>query len=208
MPRSAQVADKSGELIMSNRTRNRVRILGHSTIMIALATLLAAISMFFASAVDVRAMLTPEAAALRAEARSDARGDPGGMGLARPRAGFARVHVRQSRAAAAGLHRDAPRPVAPPRGADASAQGASVAGVELRWVRAARARPAGRFSSVRAGRARRSPPQPASTASRSCGPPSRGSPSPRSRPGAPRTRRRGRSRASRAWRARARRSRA
>ena len=52
---------------MSNRinTRNHTR-LGHGTLMIALATLLAAVSMFFASAVDVRAMLTPEGAALRA----------------------------------------------------------------------------------------------------------------------------------------------
>jgi hypothetical protein len=51
---------------MSNRTRNRVRILGKGTLVIAFATLLAAVSMFFASAVDVRAMLTPEGAALRA----------------------------------------------------------------------------------------------------------------------------------------------
>lgn len=49
------------------KTRDSTR-LGHATLMIALATLLAALSMFFASAVDVRAMLTPEGAALRAEA--------------------------------------------------------------------------------------------------------------------------------------------
>jgi hypothetical protein len=54
---------------MENRNRNRLRArLGHGTFMIALATLLAALSMFFASAVDVRAMLTPEVAAMRAEA--------------------------------------------------------------------------------------------------------------------------------------------
>src|SRR5438093_9746476 len=61
---------ESGDLggtVMSNRinTRHSTR-LGHATLMIALATLLAAVSMFFASAVDVRAMLTPEGAALRA----------------------------------------------------------------------------------------------------------------------------------------------
>jgi hypothetical protein len=41
---------------------------GQGTFVIALATLFAALSMFFASAVDVRAMLTPEVAALRAGA--------------------------------------------------------------------------------------------------------------------------------------------
>ena len=46
-------------------TRHSIR-LGHNTLVIALATLLATLSMCFASAVDVRAMLTPEAAALRA----------------------------------------------------------------------------------------------------------------------------------------------
>ena len=51
---------------MSNRTRTRRNKLGHATFMIALATLLAALSMFFASAVDVRAMLTAEGAARRA----------------------------------------------------------------------------------------------------------------------------------------------
>ena len=49
---------------MSNRTRRNK--LGHATLVIALATLLAALSMFFASAVDLNAMLTPEGAALRA----------------------------------------------------------------------------------------------------------------------------------------------
>lgn len=54
---------------MENRNRNRLRArLGHGTFVIALATLLAALSMFFASAVDVRAMLTPEGAAQRAGA--------------------------------------------------------------------------------------------------------------------------------------------
>ncbi len=54
---------------MSDRTKTRHSTrLGHTTVMIAFATLLAALSMFFASAVDVRAMLTPEGAALRAGA--------------------------------------------------------------------------------------------------------------------------------------------
>ena len=51
---------------MSNRTNTRDNTrLGHGTLIIAVATLLAAVSMFFASAIDVRAMLTPEGAALR-----------------------------------------------------------------------------------------------------------------------------------------------
>ncbi len=54
---------------MSKLTRNRLRTrLGRGTLVIALATLLTALSMFFASAVDVGAMLTPEGAALRADA--------------------------------------------------------------------------------------------------------------------------------------------
>jgi hypothetical protein len=51
---------------MSNRIRNRHVHRGHGTLIVAFATLLAALSMFFASAVDVRAMLTSEGAALRA----------------------------------------------------------------------------------------------------------------------------------------------
>ena len=52
---------------MSNRTGNWGRTrLGYGTLVIAIAALIAAASMFFASAVDVHAMLTPEAAALRA----------------------------------------------------------------------------------------------------------------------------------------------
>lgn len=52
---------------MSTRlnTRHATR-LGQGTLVVTLATLIAALSMFFASAVDVRAMLTPEAAAMRA----------------------------------------------------------------------------------------------------------------------------------------------
>ncbi len=54
---------------MSTRIHTRYsNRLGHGTFIIVIATLLAALSMFFASAVDVRAMLTPEAAALRADA--------------------------------------------------------------------------------------------------------------------------------------------
>jgi hypothetical protein len=53
---------------MSNRIGTRRNVLGYGTVMIALATLLTALSMFFASAVDVRAMLTPDAAAMRAKA--------------------------------------------------------------------------------------------------------------------------------------------
>jgi len=52
---------------MSNRTGNRGRTrIGHGTLVIAFAALIAAVSMFFASAVDVHAMLSPEAAARRA----------------------------------------------------------------------------------------------------------------------------------------------
>ncbi len=52
---------------MSDRTKTRHSTrLGHTTLLIALATLLAALSMFFASAVDVRAMLTADGAAVRA----------------------------------------------------------------------------------------------------------------------------------------------
>ena len=55
---------------MSTRLDNRnIKRLGHGTLVIVLATLLAALSMFFASAVDVHAMLTPEAAARRAQAQ-------------------------------------------------------------------------------------------------------------------------------------------
>jgi hypothetical protein len=55
---------------MSKRARNRTRRrLGYSTLTIALGTLLVAVSMFFASVTDVRAMLTPEAAALRASSK-------------------------------------------------------------------------------------------------------------------------------------------
>jgi hypothetical protein len=55
---------------MSNRTRNREsNRLGYSTLGIVLGTLFAAVSMFFASVTDVRAMLTPEAAALRASGK-------------------------------------------------------------------------------------------------------------------------------------------
>jgi len=53
---------------MTNRTH---RLLNRRGIGIAFATLFTAISMFFASAVDVRAMLTPEAAALRGVARHE-----------------------------------------------------------------------------------------------------------------------------------------
>jgi hypothetical protein len=54
---------------MSNRILDRRHTrLGRGTLMIALATLVAALSMFFASAVDVHAMLTPEAASMRAGA--------------------------------------------------------------------------------------------------------------------------------------------
>jgi hypothetical protein len=53
---------------MTNRTH---RLLNRRGIRIAFATLLTAVSMFFASAVDVRAMLTPEAAALRGVARHE-----------------------------------------------------------------------------------------------------------------------------------------
>jgi hypothetical protein len=53
---------------MTNRTHRQLNRRG---IRIAFATLFAAASMFFASAVDVRAMLTPEAAALRAVARHE-----------------------------------------------------------------------------------------------------------------------------------------
>jgi hypothetical protein len=56
---------------MSKKIRSRRGRLGHGTLLIALATLLAALSMFFASAVDVSAMLTPEAAALRAGAHHE-----------------------------------------------------------------------------------------------------------------------------------------
>ena len=52
---------------MSNRTKTSRTRLGQGTVVIALAALIAAASMFFASAVDVGAMLTPEAAALRAK---------------------------------------------------------------------------------------------------------------------------------------------
>jgi hypothetical protein len=56
---------------MSNRTTTRHSTrLGHGTLVIALATLLTAVSMFFASAVDVHAMLSPEASAMRAAAPS------------------------------------------------------------------------------------------------------------------------------------------
>jgi hypothetical protein len=47
----------------STTTRSR---LGYSTLVIALATMLTAGSMFFASAVDVKAMLRPDQAAARA----------------------------------------------------------------------------------------------------------------------------------------------
>jgi|RhiMethySRZTD1v2_1073278.scaffolds.fasta_scaffold1260761_2 hypothetical protein len=53
---------------MTNRAH---RLLNRREIGIAFATLFIAISMFFASAVDVRAMLTPEAAALRGVARHE-----------------------------------------------------------------------------------------------------------------------------------------
>jgi len=59
---------KSGKLTMTNRTHRQLNRRG---IKIAFATLFVAVSMFFASVVDVRAMLTPEAAALRGVARHE-----------------------------------------------------------------------------------------------------------------------------------------
>lgn len=54
---------------MSNRIKNRLNgRLGLGTLVIALGTLITALSMLMASPVNVNAMLTPEAAALRAPA--------------------------------------------------------------------------------------------------------------------------------------------
>jgi hypothetical protein len=50
---------------MFDRSATRSR-LGYSTLVIALATMLTAASMFFASTVDVKAMMRPDQAAARA----------------------------------------------------------------------------------------------------------------------------------------------
>ena len=50
---------------MFDRSTARPRRLGYGTLVIALATLVTAASMFFASAVDVKAMLRPDERAAR-----------------------------------------------------------------------------------------------------------------------------------------------